>query len=210
MPSAEDALARPGTISGRVKMILVLLVCTAPVVASYFSYYVLRPDGGNNAYGRLIQPTVATPDVPARTLDNQAVPLRSIKGQWLLVLAGSGACDEACEKRLFMQRQLREMTGRERERVDKLWLVTDDAPVKPELRKALEATPGMKILRVPREVVADWLKPEAGHALEEHLYLVDPMGEWMMRMPVNADPMRVKRDVERLLRASASWHRAPQ
>lgn len=210
MPSAEDALVRPSTVSGRVKMLLVLLVCASPVVASYFSYYVLRPEGGNSAYGRLIQPTVATPDVAARTLDDQALPLRSIKGQWQLVLVGSGACDEACEKRLYMQRQLREMTGRERDRIDKVWLVTDDAPVKAELRKALEATSGMKILRLPREVVVGWLKPEAGHALEEHLYLVDPMGEWMMRMPVDADPMRVKRDVERLLRASASWHRAPQ
>ncbi|MBL0090255.1 MAG: hypothetical protein IPP44_27565 [Ideonella sp.] len=210
MPSAEAALARPNTVSGRVKMILVLLVCAAPVVASYFSYYVIRPDSGSTAYGRLIQPTVATPDVAAKTLDDQAVALRSIKGQWLLLLVGGGACDEACEKRLFMQRQLREMTGRERDRIDKVWLVTDAAPVKPELRKALEATPGMKILRLPREAVAGWLKPEAGHALEEHLYIVDPMGEWMMRMPVNADPVRVKRDVERLLRASASWHHPPQ
>ena len=46
---------------------------------------------------------------------------------------------------------------------------------------------------------------EDGHALEDHLYLVDPMGEWMMRMPADPDPARLRRDLDRLLRASASW-----
>jgi hypothetical protein len=31
------------------------------------------------------------------------------------------------------------------------------------------------------------------------------MGEWMMRMPATPEPTKVKRDLERLLRASASW-----
>ena len=61
------------------------------------------------------------------------------------------------------------------------------------------------VLRVPRDALAAWLQPEAGHALEDHLYLVDPMGEWMMRVPAEPDPARVKRDLDRLLRASASW-----
>jgi hypothetical protein len=34
------------------------------------------------------------------------------------------------------------------------------------------------------------------------------MGEWMMRFPVDFDPTKVKRDIDRLLRASASWDRA--
>ena len=56
--------------------------------------------------------------------------------------------------------------------------------------------------------LAAWLQPDAGHALEEHLYVVDPMGEWMMRVPAQPDPAKVKRDLERLLRVSAGWDRA--
>lgn len=205
MPTPQQALARQGTRSGRIKMLLVLLICAAPVIASYFTFYVIRPTGNARAYGALIQPSAALPDVQATGLDGQAVSLRSLKGQWLLVAVDSGACADACEKRLFMQRQLREMTGRERERVDKVWLVVDDLPVKPALRQALEVTPGMRILRAPREAVASWLRPAPGQALEDHLYIVDPMGEWMMRMPADADPSGIKRDIERLLRASASW-----
>jgi hypothetical protein len=53
--------------------------------------------------------------------------------------------------------------------------------------------------------VQAWLKPTRGQQLDDHLYLVDPMGEWMMRMPASPDPSKVKRDLDRLLRASASW-----
>jgi hypothetical protein len=47
--------------------------------------------------------------------------------------------------------------------------------------------------------------------LADHWYLVDPMGEWMMRFPAPIDREhlpRIKRDIERLLRASAGWDRA--
>jgi hypothetical protein len=204
MPAPDLGADGRRTRSGRLKMLLVLAVCAAPVVASYFSYFVLRPQGRTN-YGALIEPTRSLPALPLRTLDGQAVDAASLKGQWLLLALGPGACDAACEKRLYTQRQLREMLGRERDRVDKLWLVTDDAEVPAGLRDALKADPSLQVLRVPRASLAAWLQPESGHALEDHLYLVDPMGEWMMRMPAEPEPSRVKRDLERLLRASSSW-----
>ena len=194
--------------SGRLKMLLILLVCAMPVLASYFTYYVVRPEGKGTAYSALIDP-LPLPAATAVDLQGRPVPLPSLKGQWLLIVVGpAGSCGEACEKRLYMQRQLREMTGRERARIDTLWLITDAAPVAPARAAALAATPAMHLLRAPREVVVGWLKPEAGRALEDHLYLVDPRGDWMMRAPADPDPAKLKRDIDRLLRASASWDQA--
>jgi hypothetical protein len=193
------------TWSGRMQMALILLVCAAPVIASYWAFYVGRPGGSGLAYGNLIQPTVAMPDVGAIDLLGAPIPLRSLKGQWLLVAVGPAACNAACEQRLFQQRQFREMLGRDRDRVDKVWLITDESELRPELRQALLTAPPVTALRVARSAVQAWLKPAPAQALEDHLYLVDPMGEWMMRMPVATDPIKVKRDLERLLRASASW-----
>jgi hypothetical protein len=195
---------RRRTASGRLKMLLVLLACAAPVVASYFAYYVIRPEGRSN-YGSLILPTRSIPALALRTLDGATVDARSLRGQWLLVSVGPSACAGECEKRLFMQRQVRQMLGRERDRLDKVWLVTDDAPLKPELRAALEGAVPVLVLRVAPAELARWLEPAPGQALEDHLYVVDPMGEWMMRTPANPDPARLKRDLERLLRASAFW-----
>ncbi|MBS1179133.1 MAG: transrane protein [Proteobacteria bacterium] len=204
MPAPELQADARRTRMGRVKMLLVLLVCAAPVVASYFSYFVLRPQARSN-YGSLILPTRSLPALPLYTLDGEAVDAKSLHGQWLLLTLGAADCDGECQQRLYMQRQLREMVGRERERIDKIWLVTDGAELPATLRTALQADPALRVLRVPRAALAAWLQPEEGHALEQHLYLVDPMGEWMMRMPADPDPARVKRDLERLLRASSSW-----
>jgi hypothetical protein len=192
---------------GRAKMLLILLICALPVLASYFTYYVVRPGGPGTAYSEFIEPVVPLPATTATAPDGARVSLAGLKGQWLLVLVGPGRCDAACEQRLFLQRQLREMMGRERDRIDKLWLITDDAPVPPALAGALAPTPAMHLLRLPRDAVAAWLRPAAGQALEDHLYIVDPRGDWMMRAPANPDPARLKRDLERLLRASASWDR---
>jgi len=196
--------AQRRTRGGRLKMLLVLLACAAPVLVSYFMYYVVRPDGRTN-YSSLIQPTRSLPAMTMTRLDGSVVTPARLRGQWLVVAVGPAACDTACEQRLFTQRQLREMLGRERDRVDKIWLLTDDRALAPSLREAMAAQPAMQVLRAPREQVAAWLQPEAGRALEEHLYVVDPMGEWMMRLPVNAEPARAKSDLSRLLRASSFW-----
>lgn len=207
---AGPDLADPSTAAenrtrrGRMKMLLVLLVCAAPVVASYLTYFVIRPEGRTN-YGTLILPTRSLPDLGLRTLEGTPVAARALHGQWLMLLVGPSACDAACERRLFMQRQLREMMGRERDRLDKVWLITDEGPISPALREALGGPVPVTALRADRQAVARWLAPAQGQVLENHLYIVDPMGEWMMRMPPQPEPARVKRDLERLLRASASW-----
>lgn len=204
-PSAGDPARR--TRSGRLKMLLVLAVCAAPVVASYLTYFVIKPDTRSN-YGALITPVRAMPGLALTALDGSPVAASTLKGQWLLVVAAPSRCEAACEGLLFVQRQLREMLGRERTRVDKVWLVTDAGAVNQPLREALASVPAMHILRADAVAVAQWLAPEMGHALQDHLYVVDPQGNWMMRMPAAAEPARVKRDLERLLRASASWDRA--
>jgi hypothetical protein len=193
------------TASGRLKLLLLLAACAAPVIASYFTYYVIRPEGRSN-YAQLIDPARDLPPALALTeLDGRAVDASTLRGQWLLVVVGGGACESGCEKRLYAQRQLREMTGREKDRIDKLWLVTDAAPVDPALRAALAAAPATRVLRVGAADLAAWLSAAPGESLDAHLYLVDPMGRWMMRAPASLDPMKFKRDLDRVLRASASW-----
>lgn len=206
LPDARRAGEQQRVRSGRWQMMLVLAVCAAPVIASYFTYFVIRPQARTN-YSTLVQPTRGMPaGLPLQTLQGQPVAASSLKGQWLLVAVGGGACDTACDKRLYLQRQLREMMGKDRDRLDKVWLVTDAAPLAPALQAAL-AQPPTTVLRTSADAVAQWLQPEPGHALEESLYIVDPMGEWMMRTPPQPDPVKLKRDLERLLRASAGWDR---
>jgi len=192
------------TSMGRFNMLLVLLACAAPVVASYITYYWVRPDARRN-FGELIQPTRALPAVAVQRLDGTALQLPELKGQWLLVSVAGGACNATCQQHLYLQRQILVGLGKDRPRTEWVWLVNDKADIAPALRPALEEA---TVLRVDAQAIAQWLQPAAGNALQDHLYVVDPMGEWMMRFPAHLNTegaLKAKRDLERLLRASASW-----
>jgi hypothetical protein len=204
-PRADDVARR--TAIGRWKMLLVLLVCLAPVAASYFAYFVVRPQARTN-YSELILPTRPVPaGLPLSDLRGNAVSASSLKGQWLLVVVSGAACDSRCERDLWIQRQLREALGGERDRVDRIWLIDDAAAPRPETLQAVASGGAISVLRVPAQALGGWLRPADGRRLEDHLYIVDPRGDWMMRVPPEPDLSRLKRDLEKLLRASAGWDR---
>lgn len=206
MPTAAQIAADPvaRTRVGRWKMALVLLICAAPVVASYLAYYVVRPEGRRN-YGELIAPQRPLPDLNGTALDGSPVNLRALKDQWLLISVAGGACDAACANHLYFQRQLREGLGKNKDRLDRVWLVDDAAPVAEALQPALHDS---TVIRVPREALAQWLSAQPGKQLEDHLYVVDPMGNWMMRFASGVDLQtapKIKKDLENLMRGSEGW-----
>lgn len=192
---------------GRWKMLFVLLICASPVIASYWTYYVIRPEGRRN-YGELIEPQRPLPAAPTVSLSGDVASLPSLKGQWLLISVANAACDTACQQRLYFQRQLRETLGKDKDRLDRVWLIQDKAEVSPLLLPALaQAT----VLRVNAADLSAWLPAAPPHGLQDHLYLVDPLGNLMMRFPAQMDvagAAKAKRDLERVMRASAFWDTA--
>ena len=201
LPRADVSDTAAMTRSGRWKMLLLLLACAAPVIASYFTYYVIRPEGRRN-YGELIDPQLPLPAFTGVDANGRAVPLTQLKDQWLFISVADSACDDACQKHLYVQHQLREGLGKDKDRLDWVWLRTGA----PELAEPLKkATASATVLHVDEKLLATWLTPSAGQRLQDHLYVVDPIGNWMMRFPANADPKQIKRDLDRLLRASAFW-----
>jgi protoheme IX farnesyltransferase len=159
LPEAGEAVATAQRARhGRWKMLGVLLICAAPVVASYFTYYVIRPEG-RRVYGELINPQRTVPALTASTLDGGDKRLESLKGQWLLVSVAGGDCDPACQKHLYLQRQLRESLGKEKDRVDWVWLINDNALPPAALTPALQQA---TVLRVEPSALKAWLEPAQG------------------------------------------------
>jgi len=204
--SAPDAAGARKARHAGWKLLFLLLVCVSPVVASYFTYYVIRPEARRN-FGELVEQR-AMPALATATLEGQDGSLQALQGQWLLVSVAPGACDAACQNRLYLQRQMRESLGKDKDRLDWVWLVTDGAQPPAIIQPGLQHA---TVLRVDPEPLARWLEPAPGHDLTEHMYVVDPMGNWMMRFPAAMDAAaaaKAKKDLERLMRASASWDTA--
>ena len=185
---------------GRWKLFAVLMVCAAPLILSYLTYYVIKPTGRTN-YGTLIDPrTRPIPAMASTTLDGRPQKLEQYAGKWIMLKVGGGECAEACQKQLFAMRQWRLMQGKNMDRVERVWLVTDNAPLD---TMTIRQYDGMHLLRAPSGVVTQWLPAEAGTQPSDHIYLIDPLGNLMMRFPADPDPRKVYKDIAKLLKASA-------
>ncbi|WP_332851284.1 SCO family protein [Duganella sp. S19_KUP01_CR8] len=194
---------------GRWKLLLVLAVCAAPLVGSYLTYYVIKPKGGVTNFGALIDPRDhPIPAMASTTLDGKPATLENYKGKWIMLKVGPSDCKQDCQDQLFAMRQLRTMQGKEMERIERVWMITDDQPLDTVLMRVNDGT---RMLRAPAAVIDKWLPLEqgAGDRVSDHVYLIDPLGNLMMRFPkgaVSSDTEKVKKvhkDIYKLLKASA-------
>jgi hypothetical protein len=167
-------------VSARLKLLAVLLACAAPFVLGWAAWYFKWETGSAGNYGELIAP---------RPLSSPA--LQELRGKWVFVSFDAAACDAYCERKLYYMRQLRTAQGKDQARVERLWVITDGGAPRQELLAAIEGT------RISR------LKPEGfpGGPVD-HIYLVDPLGNLMMRFPRDPDPSKMLKDLQRLLKYS--------
>ena len=193
-------------LSGRLKLLGIVLACSLPVFVAYFLFYVVRPQG-EASFGELITPVRPVSEVVATALDGSSVPLPTLKAQWLLVKVDGGACVQDCQKQLTVLRQFRLMLGKDMDRVDWLWLINDQSAVDTQLATLLKRDRAT-VLRVDAPTLQTWLPAPAGQRQQDYIYVVDPMGNTMMRFPSRLDSAaaaKAKRDMEHLLRASLAW-----
>ena len=190
----------------RLKLLAIVLLCSLPVILSYLAFYVLRPQG-QAAAGELIAPVQLMPEVVAARLDGTPLPLTGLKKQWLLVHVDGGACVQDCQKRLLLLRQFRLMLGKDMARVDWVWLVNDQAPVDAALARNL-AKDQATVARLDPQTLQAWLPVPGGKSQRDYIFVIDPMGNAMLRLPAVFDSAAAnlaRRDMDRLLRASVAW-----
>ncbi|MFZ6872105.1 SCO family protein [Undibacterium sp. Di27W] len=189
---------------GRWKLILVLAVCAAPMIFSYLAYYVIKPEGRTN-YGTILDPRLyPMPRLAGHLLgaaaSDPATGLEAYQGKWLMLQVDSGACADVCQKRMYDIRQLRTAQGKEMDRIERVWLITDDTPIDTMLIRQHD---GARMLKMDAAALKAWLPTESETQISDHIYLIDPRGNLMMRYPKNADANKIKKDLSKLLRASA-------
>lgn len=184
---------------GRWKLLAVLAVCASPIIASYLTYYVIKPQSRTN-YGTLIDPRAhPIPALGTTTLDGKQTSLEAYKGKWIMLHVNEAECQEPCRKKMYEMRQLRLAQGKDMSRVERVWLITDKEPIETMLMREYDGT---NMLRAKPELVKNWLPTEQGTTVEDHIYMIDPLGNLMMRFPKNADANKIKKDIGKLLKAS--------
>lgn len=181
--------------SSKLSLWLILALSVAPFAGAYIAYYFWQPSGQIN-YGELIEAAPLSPP-PLALADGRPFSLADLRGKWLLVTLDRGACDAYCQEKLYYLRQLRLAQGKEMERIERVWLILDDKAPDPEVVRAYAGTWFVRAQGAGFEQ-----RFPAPAAVQDHIYVIDPLGNLILRYPREPDPQGIKKDLQRLLRAS--------
>jgi hypothetical protein len=190
-PPKSSGAPGPPPGRGRRTLLLIAAIVVAPLVASYAAYYLFPRDQRVN-YGTLL-PTVPAPAIEGSRDDGSPFRLEDLRGRWVLLVSGRGKCDSACERTLHAIRQARTMQGKDQERIVRVWIVVGDAAPAATL---LAKHPGLVVVRAAEAAPAML----SGGA--DSLYLIDPLGNLVLRFPDDPDIKGIANDLTRLLKAS--------
>ncbi len=178
-------------------MIAVLLL--SPIVVSYTLFLMGYRPGSVN-YGELIEmERLSGSGVVQR--ENVIFRIKDLRGKWVMLTIDSGQCDEACQQKLYYMRQIRTMQNKEMHRIERLWLVEDDVAVGDQLWDEYEGT---VIVNAQDSELLEHVPNK--DARRNHVYLIDPLGNLMLRFPENLEPRKMSDDIKRLLHVSQIEH----
>ena len=181
----------PSPRAARRTLLLIAAIGIAPIVASYTAYY-LWPRQARVNYGELLSTRPAPPIEGVRT-DGRPFRLEHLRGRWVLLMSSPARCDAICERMLYATRQARTIQGGEQDRVARVWLVTGEGDAPPAL---LAQHPGLEAVRIAEAAQAN-LSTSDGR-----IYLIDPLGNWVLAWPADPDIKALAKDLGRVLRAS--------
>ena len=171
---------------GRLKLLAIGAFFALPVLTAWIAWWLHLAPGATGNYGTLLSPQPVA-----------AAPLAALRGRWVLVQFDGGACDSGCERKLYIMRQIRRAQGGEMGRVERLWFVTDGVQPRAELLAAIAGTE--VVLGAAAQAAAF---PPGEGSVKDHIFLVDPIGNLMMRFPRDPDPSRMIKDLQHLLKVS--------
>ncbi|MGH8230190.1 MAG: hypothetical protein ACRESY_00065 [Steroidobacteraceae bacterium] len=187
-------------------LLLLGLLFLLPLGLAFLLYYgsAWRPIGHTN-HGSLITPVrtlppVVLPQFIATGAAAGSQPAMSapnvLQGKWSLLYIGGGDCDAACREALYFMRQTYLGLGNQTSRLQRVFLITGHCCDGDYLARE---QPGLIALRADAPQAAALLAQFPGERRDSTLFIVDPLGNLMMRYDIHAAPRGLHDDLTKLL-----------
>lgn len=203
--STGPAPSSPPRAQGRRTLLLITSLFLVPVVLGtglYFGGW--RPQGRALHHGELVHPAQPLTDVALRKSDGTESRLTALRGSWTLITLSHLPCNEACRNNLYKMQQVRLTQGKDAGRVQRVFIAQAGSGDPSALATQY---PGLSVLTgTPTEFqkITGQLAGRDSKSLpnRESVYLVDPLGNLVLRYNADADPSGMRKDLARLLRLS--------
>jgi len=170
-----------------------------PLAASFWLYYGAgwHPAATTN-HGELIEPARSLPAEALPAADGMSV--RNVfSKQWSLVYVGDGRCEAQCRHALYFMRQIRIELGSDMTRVKRVFLVTNDCCAREFLEREHA---GLLVLDASGPQAAALLAQFPQGERADSLFIVDPLGNLLMRYDTRRNPRGLFEDLKKLLSLS--------
>jgi hypothetical protein len=175
------------TRSRRMLLLLVALFFV-PLAAAFIAYYGgWRPAGSTN-HGELLQPIRQLPATFAEPLT----------GKWALAWVGDGACNTDCQTALVFARQTRLSLAADTNRVKWVLLATDHCCNREYLDTAHQGIIALDAAADRAALLATLPEKDLAHSL----FVIDPLGNIVLRYDVRNSPRGLLEDIKKLLKLS--------
>ena len=190
----EDVRAR-----GRRKFLLIAALFLVPVIVVFGLYYggIWRP-AGSSAKGELVHPARPLELAGLRHADGRPAGIEAFQGKWTLIYIGDGACDEACRTALTYGRQTRLAVGKDMDRVQRMFLTTGNCCDQNYLNTEQLGLVTMDVASPEAQALLTQFPGDRTHTL----FIVDPLGNLMMRHDASHTSKDLLSDLKKLLKLS--------
>ena len=185
-------------------LIMVVLFGLPYIAALYFYYFAdLSEISPQTNYGTLITPVRQVNDIPLKKLDNSDFKLSELRGAWTLVSIGQSSCQKNCQDNLYKMRQIRKAVGEDRSRINRIFLLTDTSNIQ-SFSNLLPEYSGMTVIIPTDDKYKQLISTFSvkGEPTEDGIFIIDPLGNYMMAYPKDEDAQKILNDVRRLLKVS--------
>lgn len=189
--------------AGRWKLLLIVALFFAPVLAAVTLMF-FRPDWipqDRVNYGTLVSPARPAPALALADREGLAAPT-ALNGKWSLVYLAGPACDEACRAQLATLRQVRLALNQNRDRVQRVYLAPDAAALAAAHAALAAEHPDLRFFVDGETRAAQFFRADAAPLPAHAVYLLDPLGNWLMSYGGVIQPKGLYQDLKKLLRYS--------
>lgn len=193
----------------RRNIILLAILFMSPIIAAYVLHMTGWQPSKTSNYGELVHPARPLVDINLVDDEGKQKKLSGLRTKWILLLVGKGVCGKVCKDNLYKMRQIHTAQGKHQHRVQRVFLLPrgKEKYLDAEFRKAypklgIYTVSSSDLKKISKQMLMDDNQAAKVFDTRDYVYLIDPIGNLMMRYQPGADATGMRKDLGRILRLS--------